>query len=461
MDLFVYRLPDLVTFYTDAGVLSRSTLAELYPSLAAWSLHAVAGSQAAQQLLVAIAVLGAVSLLVGYRTRLATLLTLVLFASLLARNPFVVNGGDTILLSFLLLGLFVPLGRRWSIDSHRRNGGEQPDRRVCSLATATVLVHFVAIYAVNAALKFQSDGWLDGTAVPRIFQLERYLWLVGPFVADLTTVLVVLNWAWMLLLAASVLLVVVTDRLRIALVAAFVTAQFGMAITLRLGVFPLVMIATLLLFLPSSLWDRVETALPIGAVDRVGSRLVSGLTRGRRGVVNASPITGSKGDATAIAVPDGASARYGRRLALVSFLVAMVGWHAITVGLVDSPAAGADIDPGSESWSFFAPNAPDTYDWFAVEATLESGDRVDLIHGSELTLDRPPDPMETYPTVLWKRYGSELRYAGATTHEGLARELCDRTDDVVSLTIYAVEQPVDPDGPAGEPSIDARYQTSC
>lgn len=111
-DLVWYRLPGLVAFYTDDGVLPRSLLAETYPTFAATSIHAVSGSAWVQRLLFLIAGCSAVSLAVGYRTRLSTGLSLLLLASLHARNPLVVNGGDTILLTLLLLGLFLPLDAR-------------------------------------------------------------------------------------------------------------------------------------------------------------------------------------------------------------------------------------------------------------------------------------------------------------------------------------------------------------
>ncbi|MGM0389997.1 MAG: HTTM domain-containing protein, partial [Natrinema limicola] len=103
-DLTMLRLPGLVTFYTDAGVFPRSTLLEAYPTVGRVSIHALSGAAWFQAVLFALAGGFALLLLVGYRTRLATLGSLVLFASLHARNPHLVNGGDTILLSFLLFG---------------------------------------------------------------------------------------------------------------------------------------------------------------------------------------------------------------------------------------------------------------------------------------------------------------------------------------------------------------------
>ena len=435
-DLTMLRLPGLVTFYTDAGVFPRSALLEAYPTVGRVSIHALSGAAWFQAVLFALAGGFALLLLVGYRTRLATLGSLVLFASLHARNPHLVNGGDTILLSFLLFGLFLPLEARWSLETRR-----QPDRRgrrVCSIATAAILIHFVAIYVTNAVLKFQSEPWMDGTAVQQIFQLNQYLTLFGPALSAYPTALVATNWLWTAVLTAGALLLVVTGWRRIALVAAFVGTHVGMAATMRLGVFPFIMIAGLLLFLPPGVWDRLERLfVPFDLENRLGAR--------------------SAGDS------DDAPSHLGRGSRLVvsglvaCLLLSSLLWQAAGIGVVDTPAVEGELDEAG--WTFFAPTPPSAHSWYAIEGALESGETVDIANAHH---DRPPTAAETYPSTLWKRYGMELRYADQTQYESAAASLCERTDRKVdSLTISLVEQPVDPDGPVGEPTVHERLEYDC
>jgi hypothetical protein len=113
------RARNLTAFYTDAGVLPRSLLAESYP-LARFSLYAVSGEAWVVGLLFLIAAVAATALAIGYRTRTATAVSLVLLASLQARNPFVLNAGDTLFWQLLGAGLLCPLGARWSVDAVRR-----------------------------------------------------------------------------------------------------------------------------------------------------------------------------------------------------------------------------------------------------------------------------------------------------------------------------------------------------
>ncbi|ELY95641.1 HTTM domain-containing protein [Natrialba taiwanensis DSM 12281] len=468
-DLLALRLPGLRTFYSDAGVFPRSALAETYPAFETWSLHALSGDPWFQGLLFAVAGAFAALLLVGYRTRLSVAGSLVLFASLLARNPLLVNGGDTILLTFLVLGLVLPLGTRWSLDARQRSrrpeGSGSIDTYAVSLATATILVHFGCIYGTNAVRKFQSDPWTSGVAVRQIFHLEQYLTPLGSALAEFAVLLIAINWGWTALLSGSVLLLVFTGRARIALVAGFVTAHLGMAATMRLGVFPFVMIAGLLLFLPPSCWDRLERVL---AATELGQRAGSGLPIGDGGGPDGDPSESRRRSSPSEGVTVSRCVRAGGTVLVACFLVSSVLWQIAALG-VGTPLADSlaqDGEDGGEigSWSFFAPNPPDAYSWYTVEATLESGETIGVFpRGRDGgRLDRPPDGTTAYPSTLWMRYGTDVRYADDTYYEPAAEFSCAHVDRAVDrVTISHVEQSVGPSGPTGEPDRQERIEYAC
>ncbi|WP_283404012.1 HTTM domain-containing protein [Halorubrum sp. DM2] len=495
-DLLVYRLRGVGAFYTDAGVLPRSTLGEVYPLLEAVSLHALSGSAWVQTGLIAVAVCAAVCLLVGYRTRASTGVSVVLLASLYARNPYVINGGNTILVAFLLVSLFLPLDARWSLGGSRHGDGRGReaadrgadaergagiDRRICSVGTAVALLTLVSIYAANAVSKYRSDAWMSGVAVPRIFQLGEFTVGLGPLVSEHAAVLAAVNWLWTALLSASVLLVVATGRLRTGVALAFVSAHLGMAATMRLAVFPYVMVSVLLLFLPPRVWDLVETvASKLRVPFRSGARTArsdggradagsgDGVSSdaGRGDGVSSDGEPGDAERATESASPAKSRARRGIRvgatLLLVGFFLALVWWQAAGVGLVDLPASESTGELSEGSWSFFAPNPPDASGWYVVRGTLESGDAIDVRDGGAVAYDRPPDAAETYPTTLWHQFGFRTKNAGESRYRPVASYVCERSDrDLSSVTVFHVEQPVDPDGPVGEPQVEERISAAC
>lgn len=473
VDLLALRLPGLGTFYTDDGVFPRSALAEVYPAFETGSLHALSGAAWFQGVLLAVTAAFAVLLLVGHRTRIAAAGSLVLLASLHARNPYLANGGDTILLSFLVLGLFLPLGARWSFDADRRSdrsgqGDAAPrSERVVSLATVTILLHFVLVYVTNAILKLQSDAWMEGVAVQRIFHLEQYLTPIGSSLAEFSVLLTVGNWLWIALLASSILLPVLTGWPRITLVAGFVAAHLGMAATMRLGVFPFVMIAGLLLFLPSPIWDRLARIVATAELDRrIGAVRESTASDG--GTPRRARSVAALGSLRLDTVRARRGVRVVSSVVVVCLLVTSVLWQAAAVGAGVPLIGSSDLDEDGDgdgdlgSWSFFAPNPPDAYSWYTAEATLDSGETVTALPGGDVRFDRPPDGTDAYPSPLWKRYGMDVRYAGDTHYEPAAEFSCEQFDrDVESVTITHVEQPVGPDGPEGEPDRQDRIGYVC
>ncbi|KDE59575.2 deoxyribonuclease HsdR [Halostagnicola sp. A56] len=461
-DLLLLRVPGLVAFYTDAGVFPRSALAETYPTFASVSVHALSGSPWAQGFLFAIAAVAAVCLCLGYRTRLATLVSVALLTSLQLRNPHVLNGGDTILTSLLFLGLFLPLDARWSLDARCRSRDlgrcswtDTDGARVVSVATATTLLHLVFIYATNAVLKFRSEPWMEGVAVERIFHLEQFLAFLGPFLAEIPLVLTAVNWAWIGTLSAAPLLIVLTGRGRTVVAAAFVCSHLGMAATMEIGVFPFVMVSGLLLFFPPHVWDRVERSRTRAFLDGLESQIR------HDGPHRLTTLLPSIPSAT-IPVALRRVGRVGIVVVLGTLLLTSVFWQTVQAGFVDSPAPELTAEIDDVGWVFFAPNPPDASKGYIVEAELETGDRIDLATGESATLDRPPDPIDTYPSTLWKRFGGNIRSAEPSQLEPSVEYICDRSAyRIETVTIYSLEQPVGPDGPTGEPVVDERISRTC
>jgi len=436
------RATNLRAFYSEGGVLPRSVLADLYPAAESLSVHALVGSVEAQAVLFAVAALAAICVIVGYRTRLATVLSLVLVLSVQGRNPLVLNGGDILLRHLLFWGVLLPLDERWAVDATRRSGSGRD--RVASLATAGILLQVLVVYGVNAVLKHRSDVWQDGTATAYIFHLDQYTVLLGDALAEVPVLLSVGGRLWFWLLTGSWLLVVLRGWPRAAMVAAFVGAHLTMAATMSLDVFPVVSIVALLPFVPAVVWEavdgraasRLEASRPdLGGAAAGGLRLPS----------RSSPLRRGWGDvARRYLVP---------AVAGLAILV-MVGYNA---GAVHEggfgPTDGPDYLDGDPHWNMFAPNPPQATNWNVVTGTLDSGARIDALRGGSVSPDRPPDEPSAFLSARWRKYFEDVRTPGRTDVLGphLADYICDRWDanhetTLASITITHVTDPVDFDG---------------
>src|SRR5262245_2684773 len=157
------RCTGLTAHYTDYGVTPRSLVIE-HSNRWAISFHYMSGVWQWQAVLFIIAGIAAGALLLGYRTRLASIFTWVLCVSLITRNPYVGYGADVFLRTVLLWGIFLPWGAVYSIDAAWRDHTSASARFV-SVGTAAYVIQIVSVYLFSAMLKSGTEWWSEGSAI--------------------------------------------------------------------------------------------------------------------------------------------------------------------------------------------------------------------------------------------------------------------------------------------------------
>jgi hypothetical protein len=427
----VARTRDLASFYTGSGVLPNAAVQE-YTTLSRYSLYALSDSVVYVGFLFAVTAALAVAMVVGYRTRLTSIGVLVLVFSLNARNPLVMNGGDALLTRLLFWSVFLPLGARWSVDARRDS--KDVTERVTSLATFALLTQVVVVYVANAVFKLRSGPWMSGEAVPEVFGLTAYTTAVGSFLANFPELLVALNYAWVVLLVSSPLLLVLTGWRRASLAAAFAVCHLGLFVTMNLTVFPLVSVVGLVVFTPSSVWDACARTRLYGPFRRFGDIVDRALPRFR--FTNGRSVNLSS---------DAPFQRWRRRA--VSFLVAVclvtvLVTNASAMGYVETEATEQVEEYVGYKWSLFAPYPPTTDRWYVFHGETASGDVVDPLRLSPYEEDLRPDP---YPNARWRKYlGAVRSNDDARIEQALVGYLCQRwnrrnNDGLTGVKGYFVE----------------------
>ncbi|MFM7561948.1 MAG: HTTM domain-containing protein, partial [Planctomycetota bacterium] len=86
LDIFYYRWPHAEMLLSDRGVLPLELFGKLYDS-SYWSLYRLSGEPTFVSALLLLQAVAAIAFLIGYRVRVASVLLLVLFWSVQARNP--------------------------------------------------------------------------------------------------------------------------------------------------------------------------------------------------------------------------------------------------------------------------------------------------------------------------------------------------------------------------------------
>ena len=212
----------------------------------------------------------AIMLLVGYRTRFATIVCWILY-SIPLRAGYL-GGGDLPLQSymvalFLFWGAFLPFGAHLSLDSRRGAPAARPGR-ILSVASAGFLLQMFIIYFSAGATKYWVEWISEASALQTILESDRFASELGTAMLAFPAVLAVGSVLTVALETLGSLLLFVPGKTlqvrRVLIAFSFIAFHVGLAVFMTLERFPYVMIVLWLVFLPTSFWDRV-TGRPMKA----------------------------------------------------------------------------------------------------------------------------------------------------------------------------------------------------
>lgn len=253
------RVPYVGVYYSDAGIVSRQLVGELFVLPSLYTLH---GSTAFAAAMLGLTAVFAGMLLVGFKTRLATVALWILLGSLFNRNPLVTYGADKLIRLLLLWSIFLPLGARWSVDARR--GSTTAPSSVHSVPGALLLLQFPALMTL-AGLNKTGPMWIDGSAIQHSLSRDAAWRPLGELLLGFPTLT---EWmAWLVPPAEIVLPLLLfspwlTKQLRLGVIASFVFFMTGLGLTLRIVLFPVGVWLALLPFLPADAWDRLSRGRP-------------------------------------------------------------------------------------------------------------------------------------------------------------------------------------------------------
>ncbi len=466
------RWVDLGAWYTNEGLVPNHTLLwrPSYPHEV--SLFYLASSPYEAVIGFVLCGLAYSALLLGVRTRLAHVASLVAVLSLHGRLLLFDNGGDVVLGLLCWWTVFLPTGRRWSVDALLRDRAEAPPPRAwVSAAVAAVFFQLALIYFFNAVHKGGST-WRDGTAVHYVLQLDRLVTPFGVWLRDrltpagsrvLTWSALATEWSlpWLLLSPIA------TRQCRRLAVGLVVMLHSGFGLCMNLGVFVPAMIAFAPNFIHGDDWDALarwwrrkpDRARATAGFAARGSALViriSGwLSPGRwRPVTKPGPVVAWLARGSSVA-----------REATVGALLFVAGSQLLD----ENPAAHRVIDHHNgaavsaaviylnlfQGWSMFAPEAFTGDLNVAVDAITRDGRHVDPFN--EAANPKYPAPGATIPPAMgcnWLFY----QYAGRIVNwpvynqafqEWILRypERTGRPEDhLVSFKVFKVEDDSPPPG---------------
>ncbi|HKY35688.1 MAG TPA: HTTM domain-containing protein [Polyangiaceae bacterium] len=268
------KLPEVSSHLSNSGWLSNH-FALFHPMADhLFSVYFAFGSPLEVKVLMLGHLLVCVLLLVGCRTKLMQILALVLTTSLNSRNILIENGGSVVLNILLVWSVFLPLGRRFSIDALRAslrqrretdaealNDRLDPPREVApvvSLAVTALLLQWATIYFFNTIHK-HGPPWRDGTAVYYFLQQDRLVTWLGAWLRGVLPLgaIKALTYGTLVIEGAIPLLLLIPWRTHITRLVAFglvVLLHFSIDAVLQLGSFSWAMVVVFCALLPTQAW---------------------------------------------------------------------------------------------------------------------------------------------------------------------------------------------------------------
>lgn len=450
----VGRVPNLRVHYTDEGVLPRE-LVIAGQNEWRWSLNLANGSYQFQALIFLIAGLTAIGLLIGYRTRLMSIILWVVMLSILVRNPLVLSGADALMRLLLFWAMLLPLGACWSVDARLHPPPRQRSPRVLSFATIGIFFQIAFVYWFTATLKSSPEWRTDGTALYYALHAEHITKPFGEYLQQFPDLLKLLTHASLgLEYVAPALLFCpfFTGPVRTIAIASLMMFHLGIFLTMDVGIFPWTGALCMVCFLPGWFWERVlpriraaiPTHLPsIGPIRDTAGRATQalrlrlaagpdsrlsfttfGLHPDRPSPGN--PAAPSSGGSGVNESPEVTTAPMLATSPLVNLfaafcLVFVFLWNLTSVTDYRMPAQAAPIGYGLnlyQEWNMFAPRPPTATVWYVVRGVLRDGTEIDLLtpivyddleRVSLLSWQQPDDIVGTYyRDKYWRKYLSAI-----------------------------------------------------
>ncbi|GHA67073.1 HTTM domain-containing protein [Pontibacter akesuensis] len=408
------RASDMEAHYSNMGILPLHVLHQHLWLPHFFSFHTLSGLWQVQLVLFAVAAIAALCLLLGYKTRVATVISWLLLLSLQNRNPLIAQGGDDLLRMLLFWGMFLPWGKYYSVDAvQAEKAGVAPIKTTYfSIATAAYILQVALVYFSTALLKNSPEWTTEGTALYYALSLDQILMpggrLIYPY-PELLRALTHFSYYTELLLPLLLLIPFYNNFFRLVVVGVLAGFHVGISLTLFVGLFYLINLAS------------VTGLLPPPAMDWLDKRLFSSFRSTRLGPFK-HPL------------------RHLRRLNFFSVEVRMnrpllpnhvlpqlrnafvavalfycIWWNlsgtALTPKIPDGSRWFGYVLRLDQHWGMFAPTVFKDDGWYVLEGNTAKGAVIDLNQqGKAADTVKPASVMSLFKNDRWRKYSENYLF---------------------------------------------------
>ncbi|TXK31570.1 hypothetical protein FVR03_19760 [Pontibacter qinzhouensis] len=413
------RATDLEAHYSNMGVLPLHVLHQHAWNPYYFSLHALSGLWQFQAVLFAIAAVFAVCLLIGYKTRVATIVTWLLLLSLQNRNVLISQGGDDLLRMLLFWGIFLPWGRCYSYDATK---AAKPvlETRYFSVATIAYILQIFLVYFCTALLKNAPEWRTEGTALYYALSLDQILMPVGKLIypyPELLRFLTFFTFYTELLLPFLLLIPFRNTFFRLVVAGVLLCFHIGISLTLFVGLFYLINIASAVGLLPPVAMDWAEKRF-LASIRRPLTGQFQHIFK--RVKFPASMQVQFRLHRPFLQQPVQRQIREG----VVAFLLLYCIWWNLSGTTLKLPKLPDEsrwfgyLFRTDQHWGMFSPAVFKDDGWYVLEGSTTTGRSIDLNQqGKEVDYLKPASVMALFKNDRWRKYSENYLYI----HNGFMR----------------------------------------
>lgn len=387
IDIF-FRIPFAVAFYTDHGILPINMLKETIGNPLWFTFHNLHASTSFQYILLSIHAIAAIFLVLGIQTRISSLLCWLLLVSSHNRNPFILQGGDELLRMVLLLGIFIPWGKRYAINGHKGKGVNNVITQDWSVLTYALQIAFVYFFS---ALMKGPEWHTDFTAVYYVYQLKHLTYPIATWISRFPELLKALTaCVFYVELLVPLFIFFPFKNHYFRLIACLVIIGFHLwnAMTINVGLFYAIGITSCIGLLPSFVMDEFDKWLT------------------RFQLVKPQQET---------ALVKDVSNSFISSIIWWLFIWYIAAWNVSNCSFVQYKmdkrlqviAHPFRLD---QNWGMFAPGVYKDDGWFVFEAETASGDTIDILrNGEAVSQNAPQEKDHLFKHDRWRKFGEHLK----------------------------------------------------
>lgn len=261
---FICLYADWGRYFAVSGVQSLDDPSLPPPLVDWWSIFYWTESFLPVRAIWWLAVIAAAGFMVGWQTRVCTILLFVIESSMIHENRWAINGEDLIFRMLMFYGCFATLNQTLSVDhwlkTRRRDDASQISREAWPVAWPVRLmqINIVLVYAISLPNKLVDDiAWRNGNAI--YLSMVSNMWSRFPWPELFYDGTLSKFFTYSTVLVEGLFPILVWFRkTRLYITAALASLHIGIAIMLQnVAFFSIAMVCSFCLFLPGDFIRRM------------------------------------------------------------------------------------------------------------------------------------------------------------------------------------------------------------